>query len=791
MQHKNNLSFKEISRETKLVLTILICIASLTALLPFSQLALGQTSTSTVSGSVTDSAGANLSNATVELRTTGGALITSTSTSASGSYSFANVAYGSYNLQVSKQGYAKATQTIMVNMAEQSLGTTALSGALSLSAATLGFAANPGDRLQIPFTATYSGEGRETVDLLVTAPSGWSTRVMQSSYEVNRVSLQSAQSASLQLEVNVPAGTTRGIVYNVSLTVSGSTRAFLNFTVLLSNQTTGSVSGKFVDEKTLGLSGVTVDVLASGVSIANAQSNSDGTFTLNVPAPGSYVLQFSKAGFVQSTRPLSLTASNPSSALGNVELTRTLWLTSTIISINVNPGDRLVLPFMASNMGTDLEPVTFASSAPSGWKAKVLDSGGFKIESISLSPSAGSSFQLEVIVPLGTNGIFNVGVSATGNITTTLNFTVKVGPPTDSLLSCSYPGKSSTPGDSLKFQMKLKNPFSAAVRFNVSVLDLPPNWTAMVKSAAGDFVNEILLGPNEVAELVVEAKSPSFGATGVLYPFKVRAEALGQNLAETLPLTAMLTELANEITMQARLPEIAVEAGRLVDYNIVVSNLGADDRNLVLTTSPPPNWKVLFKLGAVEITRLYLYGGNTSDLLVQVIPPNNVALGTYITPVKVKSESGTLLAEVNLTTTVRGSYGLEVTPSVFSLNANSGESATFQATVTNTGYSPITNLSVNVTCQEDNWVLNVNPIVIDRLEAHQSRTVDVTVKTSETTVTGDYIITVRSKSDQLNADGGTVRLIVSASTAWGLYGVGIAVVFIVILILVFRKFRRR
>jgi len=84
MEHSRKINRKILNKEMKKIFTVLVCCAFVMAILPFSELALGQTPITAVSGSVTNSAGVGLSGVAVELRTTTGALVTSTVTDASG-----------------------------------------------------------------------------------------------------------------------------------------------------------------------------------------------------------------------------------------------------------------------------------------------------------------------------------------------------------------------------------------------------------------------------------------------------------------------------------------------------------------------------------------------------------------------------------------------------------------------------------------------------------------------------------------------------------------------------------
>ena len=123
-------------------------------------------------------------------------------------------------------------------------------------------------------------------------------------------------------------------------------------------------------------------------------------------------------------------------------------------------------------------------------------------------------------------------------------------------------------------------------------------------------------------------------------------------------------------------------------------------------------------------------------------------------------------------------------------STTTGDSASFTAKVTNTGFTSVTGIGLNVAAPED-WELSINPIQVDMLKPQESFSFNVVAKTPENTVAGDYMITLTGSSDQVNSDQVQVRVTVATSTSWGLYGVGLAAVFIVALVLVFVKFKRR
>ncbi|XES78605.1 MAG: carboxypeptidase regulatory-like domain-containing protein [Candidatus Bathyarchaeia archaeon] len=862
-----------------------------------------------VHGKVTDGAGVGLENAQVTLQTPSGAAIMTTVTNTEGDFVIANADYGTYKLHISRVGYIAVVKTIEVATAVQHLGSIALPSALGLSASTLSLVAVPGDRVLIPFVASYSGDGVEVVDFVVSAPVELSARVLQSNFEVAQVAIASGQSISLQLQLDVPSSLSQDVNYNLSLIAHGTTSSSINFTVMVKTQpdpyssalglsastlslvavpgdrvlipfvasysgdgvevvdfvvsapvelsarvlqsnfevaqvaiASGQsislqlelsipstvleeknypisltaiganraslnfsvivhnpfsdpvyVSGRVTDENGNGLSTVTVGSFSSkGDLIQSVQSSSDGTFSFELPSFNTYSLHFSKAGYVTVTKSVSLNSTG-NVTIADVSLPKTLWLTSSILGTTASPGSKLALPFTVSNVGTGIEPVGFAVQTPSGWSGKVLDNSDHEIKNTALSPSSNVNLQLDVAVPLGSSGTYTLTLSAIGEATTTLTFTVTVELPSTSILSCQYLGKLSTPGETVKFQATLTNPFSVKVPFTVTAISQSENWTAFIRTTSGDYITGLLLEPNQAADLVVEVKSPLNATTGLTYTFALTAqtaETSGEHITDSLPLTVALTETPNEIILTSKLPEVAVEAGNSVVYPLSVSNLGTTDRLLFLSVDSPPNWKAVFRLGDVEVTRLFLYASNTSEFSLQVTPPSTVNLDTYLLPVQIKSEGGIVLGETNLTTTVIGSYRVDLSLSTYLLSATSGETASFTATVTNVGYTPLTDVVVNVTLP-DGWSYTVTPSQVDVVRARDAATFNVGITAPENAVAGDYMVSVKGDSIEMGSNPGQVRVTVSASTSWGLIGVGVAGLFITILVVVFWKFKRR
>jgi uncharacterized membrane protein len=176
-------------------------------------------------------------------------------------------------------------------------------------------------------------------------------------------------------------------------------------------------------------------------------------------------------------------------------------------------------------------------------------------------------------------------------------------------------------------------------------------------------------------------------------------------------------------------------------------------------------------------------------LYLEVVPPKAVEIGTYNISIQVVSDSGAAYL-MNLKATIVGSYGLALEPSTLLTSVTSGEATTLTAKVTNTGHTPVTSVSLNIEAP-DGWDSSISPVRKELLEASESTTFTIVIKTPEDAVAGDYMVTLTGLSDQIESDSVQLRVTVTAPTSWGLLGIGVAVIMVIALLLVFMKFRRR
>ena len=318
--------------------------------------------------------------------------------------------------------------------------------------------------------------------------------------------------------------------------------------------------------------------------------------------------------------------------------------------------------------------------------------------------------------------------------------------------------------------------------------------SALVELDSSELLGNLIPGDQVTVPLSLYVPE---GMNGKILSLVVEASYLGPlnigySISETLQIHVEEVEEVTEVevTITTRYPEVTVEAGKVVQYPASIANSDDADRLLFLSIEPPADWKVVFKSGVLEVSRLYLGAGQSENLVIEATPPRTVDIGAYTIPVRVKSEEGTIYAEMELKATIVGSYDLGLDLSTLLTSVASGSSTSFTARVTNTGQTSVTGIGLEVSVPED-WEFSISPVRLDLLGSRESFTFDVVVETPGNTVAGDYMVTLVGSSDQVESDQVQVRITVATPTEWGLYGVGVAVLFIVVLVLVFMKFKRR
>ncbi|MFQ6081286.1 MAG: NEW3 domain-containing protein [Candidatus Bathyarchaeia archaeon] len=560
--------------------------------------------------------------------------------------------------------------------------------------------------------------------------------------------------------------------------------------VHVAGQEEARVAGRVVNEDGQELGDVEVEVYSSeGALVTSEYTDSDGDFRVYLQVNNTYTLHFSKSGYAKATKSIYL--GDERIDLEDIVLLKALRMSSSVLSQVANPGDRLMLPFTVSNIGEEPEVVEFSVSRPEGWSTRILMDQTSEITKVYLLDGASLSLQLEAIIPLTSTGNNSLSLTAAGKTSSTLNFTIIVEPSEKSIIFCQFPGKSAAPGETIPFQVRVKNPFGVEMLFRVAVDSAPPDWTAFVKSAGGEIVTELALDSGEFTDLIVEVHVPTETPDGE-YDVIFKASSLATS--EDIALLVVVQKLAAGIgvDLEAIPPYLDAYAGSQAKFRLKVKNGGGYDQLFDLDTRGlPPELRAWFEgPDEQEITRLYVEAGELKEFYVVVALPKEAALGTLDFTVSVASVSVTKSLE--LTLNVLGFYEITVTNVNFYTRVSVGGETSYELRVKNTGTHDATNVRVDVAGSiPDGFTVDIDPTVYSSLRPDEEAVFIITVKTQSDVNAGNYYVDLQVRSDQTEAFGFTLRIEAEQEMSWVFIGGALVVVALVALFFIYRKFGRR
>jgi uncharacterized repeat protein (TIGR01451 family) len=172
-----------------------------------------------------------------------------------------------------------------------------------------------------------------------------------------------------------------------------------------------------------------------------------------------------------------------------------------------------------------------------------------------------------------------------------------------------------------------------------------------------------------------------------------------------------------------------------------------------------------------------------------VRPPNTIGVGPQKITARATAEDATATAELGMEIT--GTPKIEIAGRDGRLNASAtaGQETTIPVTVTNTGTSAAEAVELSGSAPSG-WKVEADPKVIDRIPPNENKEVSFKVTPTGKAVAGDYVVTTRASARGESASQ-TFRVAVATSTQWGLVGIGIVGVALLVLFGAVMRFGRR
>ena len=109
--------------------------------------------------------------------------------------------------------------------------------------------------------------------------------------------------------------------------------------------------------------------------------------------------------------------------------------------------------------------------------------------------------------------------------------------------------------------------------------------------------------------------------------------------------------------------------------------------------------------------------------------------------------------------------------------------------ITNTGTAPAEDIQLSGSAPSG-WKVEFDPKTIDRIAPNDNKEVQALITPTEKAIAGDYVTTVRAAARGESAST-TFRVTVTTSTMWGIAGVGIIGIALLVMVGAVARFGRR
>lgn len=361
-------------------------------------------------------------------------------------------------------------------------------------------------------------------------------------------------------------------------------------------------------------------------------------------------------------------------------------------------------------------------------------------------------------------------------------------PPKGLFLLTDYPSQTVRAGEVATIRVKLTNAGLPPEPVALSVSGAPAGWKIDILGG-GLPVAAAMPGVNQDVTLQLRVDVPKDTQPGSQ---KIVLSAKGPQQSIDLPLTFTVgSDAPAKLSLKSRLPSLRGTPRSAFEYTVTVGNDSGKDLTVALSAQGPANFQTTFTegFGSNEISSIPIEAGQTKDIKVKVTPPRDVKAGDYPVLIKVASEGATTELRVTLQISGQGRLALSTKDGRLSGEAEVGKAAPYTLVVSNDGTAPIDEVEMSGTVPT-NWKVEFNPKTIPSVAPNEKKDVQVLVTPADKAIAGDYVASFRAngRGESASAD---FRITVTTSTLWGIVGIGIIAIALLVLLGAVARFGRR
>ena len=553
----------------------------------------------------------------------------------------------------------------------------------------------------------------------------------------------------------------------------------------------GSVSGTVVDCFGKPLKDVKVEVYSGSLLVKVVVTQDSGMFYIELDS-GTYSVVISKEGFETITKNIRVTA-RTALDLGTIELGSALKVSMFPSQLRLNIGQKIQVPIVVKNVG-EIDLTCNISINVGELMARVLFSG-LEVNSFLIASKETKNLVLE-IGPCYKTGLYSVNLTFIPSsgylVNKTLN--VEVYESQIKFLTCDFPAKVFMSGENMSFDVVITNPFDVDVyaTFNINY---PEGWVVFLSSASGERVKGLSIKAKSSTKLKVHCRAPS-GISGGVY----EVELIGMlynleynlNITNSLVLKAYIERGHPLLSVNVETPVLDVYSGSQARFELSISNLGTGDAIVDLRVENLPSgfWYNVQDLKGNVISSIYLSPSATKKVILVVRAPYGEEPHIIEFNFVARAREGNEV-RVSLGLNILGKYEMSYKTELSSMEMEIGGTSVYQLTMENTGANELTNVKLVIVHLPQGFNVSVSPSVVESLKPGETCTFTITVSSSSDLNAGDYYMTVKVVSDQVETDTRQIRISLYQRSEIVYIALIVLVIAIIVVSFIYHRYGRR
>jgi uncharacterized membrane protein len=354
-------------------------------------------------------------------------------------------------------------------------------------------------------------------------------------------------------------------------------------------------------------------------------------------------------------------------------------------------------------------------------------------------------------------------------------------------LMADFPSVTVRPGTTSTVSLRLQNYGLPPELLDVAVQGEPAGWHVSLLGG-GQPVAAAMPATNGSVALQLRIEVPA-NASGKQ---TLTVTAKGKDADVSLPIVvAFAKDLPAKLSLEPRLPNLRGTAKSSFEFTVAVKNDSGKNLLVSLAAQGPQNFETSFTeaYGSQELSSIPIDAGQSKDVKLKVRPPSTVKAGQYPVTMRAAAEDANVETKVVLDITGQPQLGVAGRGGVLSATAVAGKESAIPIEITNTGTAPADEVELSGS-GPSGWKVVFEPKTIDGLAPGQSREVQALITPSERAIAGDYVTSLRATARGESALA-TFRIGVTTSSIWGITGIGIIAVSLLVLVGAVARFGRR